>query len=117
MPSRAENFSARQRAEIFRNAGGKCQECGRKIGIGGERWEAHHQTGVWEGGRADVLNGRALCAVPCHADVTREQAGQRAEARRHQRNMAGIRRQPRNPLPGSRASKWKRKVSGEVVPR
>lgn len=115
--TRPENFTPRQRAEIFRRADGKCQECGRRLGVGGERWEAHHATGVWEGGRADVENGRALCAVPCHAALTGEQAGQRAEARRHERKQAGIRKQPRNPLAGSRASKWKRKMDGTVVER
>ena len=95
--TRPENFTARQRAEIFRRAGGHCEKCSRKLGIGGEKWEAHHKTGVWEGGRADVENGQALC-VQCHSTVTAAQAGQRSEARRWERKRAGIKR----------ASKWKR---------
>ena len=106
--TRPENFTARQRAEIFRNADGRCQECGRRLGLGGEKWEAHHVTGVWEGGKADVKNGRALCAAPCHAALTGEQAGQRAQARRWERKRAGI----KSPKRGFRGH---RRFNGEIV--
>lgn len=116
MTRRPENFTPAQRAAIFRRAKGHCEGCTRKLGVGGEKWEAHHRTGIWEGGRADVENGQALC-VTCHAAVTRTQAGERAEARRHERKRAGIARQAKRPIPGSRTSGWKKPVNGPAVRR
>jgi len=52
-------FTQEQRNEIYRSAGGHCQECGTKLI--GDSWHADHYTPVWADGETTVDNGRALC--------------------------------------------------------
>ena len=112
---RSNDFTNATKAKAYLRDGGRCVLCTRKVGVGGEQAEYDHIKPVWEGGDNSLENCRTLCAH-CHQPVTKEQAGQRSEARRHQKKMAGIKPRKRVIL-GSKASPLKKKVSGEVVRR
>ena len=64
-------FSTKAKQEIFDNAHGKCERCGKKLVFDnhneGERgaWEAHHRVAVHSGGSDLPSNGEALC-LDCH---------------------------------------------------
>jgi superfamily II DNA or RNA helicase len=53
-------FSRRQRAVLYLVGGGRCQECGVRLARG---WHADHVVAHARGGRTDIRNGQALCAV------------------------------------------------------
>ena len=67
-------FSEATRLQIFKNANGKCEKCGKQLvyanHIHGERgaWQAHHKTSVAAGGNDTVSNGKALC-LDCHKNT------------------------------------------------
>lgn len=64
-------FSEKTRHEIFKNARGRCERCGKQLvfenHVEGQRgaWEAHHRTSVAAGGTNVPSNGEALC-LECH---------------------------------------------------
>jgi len=64
-------FSEATRTQIFNNAGGKCESCGKQLVLEnhkeGERgaWDAHHKHHVASGGSDTASNGQALC-LACH---------------------------------------------------
>lgn len=117
MTRAGKEFSNATKAKAFERAGGCCQECTRKVGTGGERAEYDHHKPIWDGGDSSLDNCRVLCAH-CHSEIThKEQAPARAEGRRHTLKRAGVKKKPRAILPGSRLSKFKRKVDGTVVRR
>jgi 5-methylcytosine-specific restriction endonuclease McrA len=52
-----------------------------KTAVEGHAWQADHVVPVYRGGgRCGLENLRTLC-TPCHADVTKQQAKDRAAAR------------------------------------
>lgn len=67
-------FSESTRLQIFKNARGKCEKCGKQLvyenHFHGQRgaWQAHHRTSVAAGGDDTASNGKALC-LDCHEDT------------------------------------------------
>lgn len=110
------SLSRTARVRVFEAAGGRCHICGGKIDGVRERWEVEHVKPLWDGGEDDESN-MAPAHAKCHAPKTAEEAGQRAESKRWKAKMLGVRKATRRPFPGSRAHGWKRKVTGEWVPR
>ena len=108
-------FSAKALLAHLLTFDGRCVDCGHKVGgSAGLEWD--HEIPLALGGQDIIENLQPLCR-PCHRAKTRADQGHIAKAKRQQQRTMGIRKQPRNPLPGSRASKWKRKMDGSVVPR
>ncbi len=99
---RDAEFTSATKVKALLRSGGKCEECGRRLGTGGEPAEFNHRKPVWEGGDNSLDNCQPLCAFPCHARITGQQAGERSEARRHQKKAAGIKRQPKRGFRGWR---------------
>lgn len=110
-----QEFSAKTRLEAFRRCGGMCEgkDCG--IRLRPARWECDHII-PWEFSRDSTIeNAQCLCA-PCHAEKTSKQdIPAIAKSNRIQRREAGIRKP--STFPGSRNSRWKKKIDGSVVPR
>lgn len=107
---------ARVKARIVLRQNGICAcGCGVKLGLAGERIEFDHTLALILGGENSEANLRALRS-PCHRAKTREDVAQKSiEARKRNKHLGLT--TPKSKLPGSRGSKWKRKVSGEVVRR
>lgn len=103
-----------QLAAMFLRHNGKCAKCTRKI-RSGELWHADHIIALENGGTNDPSNFQPLCAW-CHAIKTKEDHGKAAKSRAvatahvvptSQRQKKG------RPLPGTKRSGWKHKISGD----
>ncbi|MBO9398765.1 HNH endonuclease [Shimia sp. R9_2] len=104
-----------QRAAIFQAHDGTCHICGEKIDGTREKWELEHIV-AYELTRDDSDENLAPAHVSCHKQKTRKDKAAIAKAKRVNAKHIGA-HQPKSNLPGSRASKFKRKLDGTVVPR
>ena len=110
------HISPSERVAIFARADGRCHICGEKIGVS-DAWDVDHVIPLAMGG--DEAKGSANLQpahVACHAEKTPADVGAIAKAKRVSARHVGA-SAPRNPLPGGRRSKWKKKINGECVPR
>jgi len=105
----------RVKLRVFDACGGRCAECDRKLGIGGDGPEYDHITALVNGGENREANIQCLCK-PCHRAKTRTDVATKSKDRRVKAKHLGIER-PKQRLPGGKDSKWKRKVTGEWVAR
>ena len=108
-------MSTARRARIFETHGGVCHICGQRIDGTRERWEVEHLV-PYALTRDDSDDNLAPAHVSCHAAKTKEDVTRIAKARRVKAKHEGA-WQPRSTLPGSKASRWKRKIGGGVVRR
>lgn len=105
----------RVRLRVWDAAGGRCEICGRKIGAG-ERWDCDHIIALANGGENRESNLRVLCCN-CHKIKTRADVAEKAKIARIREKHLGIKPHKSRPMPGSRQSKWKRRMDGSVVLR
>jgi 5-methylcytosine-specific restriction protein A len=108
-----KEFSTKTKALAFQRADGRCEECGFRLTVGKYHYDHANPDGLT--GVNDLGNCRVLC-VACHREKTREDVGNIAKAKRRYAKDIGA-KASRNPMPGGRSSKWKRKLSGEWVER
>lgn len=108
-------WTPRRKLAVFETHGGKCHICGQKIDGAREPWELEHLIPVAMGGEDDETNV-APAHVACHSAKTKKDRKQIAKANRVRAKHNGA-KQTKHPLPGSKSSGWKRKISGEVVRR
>jgi len=104
----------RVKARIVERQGGKCAETGLIFGPKMAP-EFDHIIALINGGQNRESNIQAICAW-AHAQKTKQDVAQKSKNARVRSKHLGI-HQAKSPLPGSRKSKWKRKVNGTVVPR
>jgi 5-methylcytosine-specific restriction endonuclease McrA len=112
--SRAHNFKRKDRAKIALRANGRCEKCGAKLKVG--EGDADHILPVELGGESVIENGQWLC-TPCHKSKTADDIRRMRKAERQRDRHIGAKAPSRNPLPGSKASGWKKKMNGEWVRR
>lgn len=103
----------RVKLRIYERAKGLCQRCGRKLFPG--HWDCDHTVALINGGENRESNLQALCDNPCHSGKTREDVKIKAITYRKKKAHIGLRKKSR--FPGSKDSKWKRKLDGTVVKR
>lgn len=108
-------WTPKRRLAVFEAHKGTCHLCGDKIDGTREAWELEHVIPLAMGGDDDETNV-APAHKSCHAAKTVIDAGNLAKANRVRAKHYGA-HVSKHPLPGSRNSKWKRKVGGGVVPR
>jgi len=107
-------FDAKTKKAANARANGFCEHC--KLPLGGERPEHHHILEAWLGGD-NSLENCLVVHVRCHKLLTKNVSQKRiAKTKRVRDKSAGVRR-TRNPVPGGRRTKYKRKLSGETVLR
>lgn len=109
------SISTRERVRIFETWGGVCHLCGGKIAAG-EAWDADHALPLALGGEDGGDNLRPAHAR-CHKAKTASDVSRIRKADRQRAAHIGAKAQSRTPLPFGRKSAWKRKVTGEIVPR
>jgi 5-methylcytosine-specific restriction endonuclease McrA len=108
-----EEFSKKTKLDAFRRSDGKCEECASILRPG--RFEYDHDKPAAFGGGAFISNCRVLCSG-CHSRKTfGRDIPAIAKSNRVRARQAGIKKQSK--FACSKASKWKKKISGEVVPR
>lgn len=106
----------RVKVRIWGRQGSRCASCGRRCGIGGERFAYDHIVALANGGPNRESNIRMVC-VTCHANKTKHDVAQKALVYRKKTKLAiGLHKTAR-PMPGSRNSKWKKCLDGRVVRR
>jgi 5-methylcytosine-specific restriction enzyme A len=105
------SISQKRRAEIVLSQGCLCKMCGTKLIP--SQYEIDHIAALIHGGSNEEYNLQAICK-DCHKLKTREDVHARAHA---DRIAAGGRKRKGAPLPGSRASGWKKRMDGTVVKR
>jgi 5-methylcytosine-specific restriction protein A len=101
------------RVRLFDAAGGRCHICRLRIHVG-EPWQVEHRKPLWEGGADDETN-MSPAHVHCHKRKSAGEAPVKAKTDRVRAKHLGIRKP--STFACSRDSKWRKKVSGEVVPR
>lgn len=107
---------ARVRARVFARYDGVCQVTGRKIGPA-DLWDLDHEIALINGGEHRENNLRpVLRHGAAHRLKTATDMKTKAKIARVQGRHLSLSKS-RALLPGGKASKWKKKISGEVVER
>lgn len=103
----------RVQLRVYLRFGGICQICFAKEKILGPEFD--HRIALINGGSNSESN-----LVPvhprCHAAKTKVDVAEKAATYKTQAHHLGIRKS-RNPMPGSKASPYKRKMNGTVIRR
>lgn len=104
------------RVKIFTANDGRCDFCGQKIQIG-QRWEVSHRRPLELGG-TDTPDNMFPACYPCHREHTAKvDLPAIAKAKRREAIHLGAKATSKRPIPGSRASGWKRHFDGSVSRR
>lgn len=103
----------RVRLRIFERHEGVCHISGRKIRTG-EKWEVEHVLAIALGGENRESN-LAPALVEPHKAKTAQDRRTKARNDKVRKRHLGIRKPSK--MAGSRNSKWKRKLNGQVVLR
>ena len=113
--TRRRSLSGRRRLQAWERTGGTCVVCAQRIDGVRERWIVEHIRALELGGTDDIKNmGPAHEA--CGREKTRNDHAHAAAAKRQKiRHLGAV--VITRPFPGSRASAFKRKLDGTVVPR
>lgn len=104
----------RVRLRVFETHGGKCHLTGRKIRPGDD-WDLDHVLALVNGGENRETN-LAPALRSAHRKKTAQDVAQKAKDARVRAKHLGLHK-PKQTLPGSKGSKWKRKLDGTVVRR
>jgi 5-methylcytosine-specific restriction enzyme A len=108
-----KDFSTRTKALAFQRANGRCEICGFKLTTAKHEFDHSIPDGLT--GSNDLSNCIVAC-LACHKQKTRGDVGRIAKAKRqHARDIGAYK--SRNPLPGGKLSKWKRKLDRTIVRR
>lgn len=99
----------RVRLRVFLKFNGICQECGLKIQ--GSNWICDHRLAIINGGQNRESNLGPVCYRCDKTKKTPADVKAKSETYRKRASYLGVKRKSR-PIPGSRASGWKRKVDG-----
>lgn len=104
------------RTRIFDAHKGTCCICYLKINAAlGDKFIIEHIKPLWAGGADDESN-MGPAHEDCARDKTSKEAPVKAKSDRVRANYLGIPKSGR-PMPGSRASGWKKRMDGTVVRR
>lgn len=102
------------RVRIFDRHGGRCHCCNRLI-LAGEVWDVDHVIALINGGRHCESNMAPILREH-HKAKTRADVADKSRTYRVRKRHLGLKKAKR-PIPGSRASGWKRKLDGTWVRR
>lgn len=102
------------RLRVFDRADGVCHLSGRKIRAG-EKWELEHVVAISNGGEHRESNLSPALADP-HKEKTRLDRKEKATRDRKRKKFLGM-KNSKHPMPGSKASPWKRRMDGTIERR
>jgi 5-methylcytosine-specific restriction protein A len=106
-------FSAKVRLAAYERANGHCEVCTAKLFVG--RFAYDHIIPDALGGEPTLENCHVVCTA-CHGEkTTKSDVPTIAKSKRVRAKHAGIK--TGRPMPGSRASGWKRHFDGTVSRR
>lgn len=110
-----KSWTPARRLRLFEAHEGICHICHEKIDGTREAWDVEHIIPIAMGGEDDESNA-APAHVRCHTGKTSKDRKQIAKANRVRAKHQGAYRS-RSTIPGSKSSKFKRKIDGSVVLR
>lgn len=116
--TKRKNMTPRLRLKVWEAHKGMCAICGGKIDGVRERWVLEHLVPLSLGGADDESN-MAPVHEGCALAKTFGKSGdiaKAAKAKRVKSKHLGIKKS-KNPLPGGKGSRFKKKIDGSVVPR
>lgn len=105
----------RIRVRVYDRHGGICHISGRKIRAG-EAWDLDHIVSLINGGEHRERNLAPALKAP-HKEKTKEDVAEKSRVYHKKAKNLGISLKKKSPMPGSKASGWKRKFDGTVVKR
>jgi 5-methylcytosine-specific restriction protein A len=108
-------ISSARRTRVFVDNDGVCHICHRPIALG-EPWHVEHVKARGFRGSDEDENLRPA-HIDCHAGKTRTERKAMAKADAARAFHLDTKPRPRRPFPGGRDSRFKKKVSGEVILR
>jgi 5-methylcytosine-specific restriction endonuclease McrA len=105
----------RVRLRIFEAHGGICHLSGRRI-LAGEPWDCDHVVALVNGGEHRETN-LAPALRDKHREKTALDVAEKSAVRRKQMKSLGIAPKKGRPMPGSKASGFRRRMDGTVERR
>lgn len=105
----------RVRLRVFLKFDGTCQ-CGCGTKINHKPWQLDHKTALINGGENRESNLWPLLTEH-HKTKTAQDSAEKSRTYYKRLSNYGIKSRSGRPMPGSKASGWKRKISGEWVRR
>lgn len=103
-------------ARLFLAQRGACAVCGRRLGVGGEAFDADHVVALANGGENREGNLRLVCRDTCHRTKTAADVAEKSQvARQRKKHRIGTKRKSR--FPNSRDGPWKTSPGGRTVRR
>lgn len=108
-------FPAKVKQAAYERSGGHCESCTAPLSPG----HIHYDHVIPDGlGGEPVLDNCACICSACHGRKTAKQDVPRiAKAKRQRADHIGAKSKTRRPMPGSRASGWKRRMDGTTERR
>ena len=104
-----------ERLQIFEDSGGVCHICEQQINAG-EPWEADHPEPLWMGGD-DSPEALRPAHIHCHKRKTADDKKRIAKTKRIRQKHLGIGKIQSRPMPGTKASGWRKRMNGDVERR
>jgi 5-methylcytosine-specific restriction protein A len=108
--------TAEHREAICKARNWLCHICELPVDPVHQRWELDHIIPLASGGKDDDDN-LAPAHAKCHLTKTINDVGKIAKGKRMRAFHLGTKVPPQRIMPGSRRSKWKKKLDGTVVRR
>ena len=111
---RSDNTPAPPRVRLrrFFLYDGRCASCTRKLGAG-VPWQLDHVKPLIAGGANRETNLQPLCST-CHKSKTADDIQDKSIVYRKQLKHAGIKKATSRPIPGSRTSGIRKRMSGKI---
>ncbi len=105
----------RVKVRIFDRYHKRCGKCTRLLEPG--KFEYDHIKALINGGEHREFNIWPLCESPCHSGKTKEDLAEKKIVYRKKVKHLRLKKPKGRPIPGTKASGWRRKMSGEWVRR
>lgn len=109
----------RVKLRVFERCQGRCHISGRKI-MPGDLWDMDHVVALcnWTGeGHGNRESNLAPALRDKHREKTKADVAEKAVSYRKRSKHIGAKAPSRRPIPGSKATRFKKKISGEVERR
>lgn len=104
-------FSAKTKVAAFERARGRCENCSVKLAPGNTEYD--HDETDWMGGEATLANCKVRCKT-CHRLKTTRDIKKIARSRKRYRTNINAKATKSRPMPGTRASGIRKRMSGLV---
>lgn len=109
-------LTPKQKLKLFVDKGGVCCLCGGKIDSVRDAWD-EHVIPLIDGGGNEIEN-RDVAHAKCAQGKTSKEASSRSRLRKAGQRHFGAKKKAKGaPMPGTKASGWKKKMDGSWVKR